>query len=66
MRPLVCSDVSHNLMLPSKTLAPTYEKLADSYQHLKKKVVIAKVDADAHKELGQRFGVTGIFTDFSF
>jgi len=45
-----------------KTLAPTYEKLADSYQHQKKKVVIAKVDADAHKELGQRFGVTGFPT----
>jgi hypothetical protein len=27
-------------------------------------VVIAKVDADAHKELGQRFGVTGIFDNF--
>jgi thiol-disulfide isomerase/thioredoxin len=51
-------------MPSSKTLAPTYEKLADSYQHQKKKVVIAKVDADAHKELGQRFGVTGIFDDF--
>lgn len=47
-------------MRSSKNLAPTYEKLADSYQHLKNKVVIAKVDGDAQRELAQRFDVTGI------
>jgi thioredoxin-like negative regulator of GroEL len=44
----------------SKTLAPVYEQLADSFAFAKDKVVVAKVDADAHRELGQRFGVTGI------
>jgi thiol-disulfide isomerase/thioredoxin len=43
----------------SKTLAPVYEQLADEYLPLKDKVVIAKVDADAHRDLGKRFGVTG-------
>jgi len=44
----------------SKTLAPIYEQLADAYQHAKDKVIIAKVDADAHRALGERFGVAGI------
>ena len=43
-----------------KTLAPVYEQLADSFTHVKDKVVVAKVNADEHRELGQRFGVTGI------
>lgn len=42
-----------------KTLAPVYEQLADSLVHAKDKVVVAKVNADEHRELGQRFGVTG-------
>jgi protein disulfide-isomerase A6 len=46
----------------SKTLAPVYEQLADAYTHAKEKVIVAKVDADAHRELGQRFGVTGFPT----
>jgi protein disulfide-isomerase A6 len=46
----------------SKTLAPVYEQLADAYTHAKNKVIVAKVDADAHRELGQRFGVTGFPT----
>jgi protein disulfide-isomerase A6 len=46
----------------SKTLAPVYEQLADAYTHAKDKVIVAKVDADAHRELGQRFGVTGFPT----
>jgi hypothetical protein len=37
-----------------------FEQLADSFSYAKEKVVVAKVDADAHRELGQRFGVTGI------
>jgi len=44
-----------------KSLAPEYEKAAEAYAS-SKDVVIAKVDADAHKELGSRFGVTGFPT----
>ncbi|KAF4551176.1 Thioredoxin-like protein 2 [Elsinoe fawcettii] len=45
-----------------KTLAPIYDELAAAYEHVKDKVVIAKVDADAHRDLGQRFGVQGFPT----
>ncbi|RKP09953.1 putative disulfide isomerase [Thamnocephalis sphaerospora] len=45
-----------------KQLAPTYEELAESFQHSKDKVVIAKVDADAHRSLGNRFSVAGFPT----
>jgi protein disulfide-isomerase A6 len=45
-----------------KNLAPIYEELAQSFQHAKGKVNIAKVDADAHRDLGQRFGVQGFPT----
>jgi len=38
-----------------------YEQLADAYQNQKDKVIVAKVDADAHRDLGQRFGVKGSF-----
>jgi protein disulfide-isomerase A6 len=51
---------SYEILTDSKTLAPIYEQLADSFSFAKEKVVVAKVDADAHKELGQRFGVAGI------
>ncbi|KAI5461223.1 thioredoxin-like protein [Mariannaea sp. PMI_226] len=44
-----------------KTLAPVYEQLATAFQH-SDKVQIAKVDADAHRELGKRFGVQGFPT----
>lgn len=44
-----------------KTLAPKYEKVAKSFKR-QKDVVIAKVDADKHKELGGRFGVSGFPT----
>lgn len=44
-----------------KNLAPEYEKFGAAFEG-KKDVVIAKVDADAHKELGSRFGVTGFPT----
>ncbi|CAG8602823.1 14158_t:CDS:10 [Rhizophagus irregularis] len=42
-----------------KKLAPVYEQLADSFSHAKDQVIIAKVDADNHKDLGNRFGVGG-------
>ncbi|RDW88520.1 hypothetical protein BP6252_00552 [Coleophoma cylindrospora] len=45
-----------------KTLAPVYEELAQSYSFAKDKLVIAKVDADAEKSLGKRFGVQGFPT----
>lgn len=41
-----------------KRLAPVWESLADVFKG-EDDVVIAKVDADAHKELGSRFGVSG-------
>ncbi|CAK3797075.1 disulfide-isomerase tigA [Lecanosticta acicola] len=45
-----------------KTLAPIYEELASSFEFAKDKVTIAKVDADAEKELGKRFGISGFPT----
>ncbi|KAF2734135.1 disulfide isomeras-like protein [Polyplosphaeria fusca] len=45
-----------------KNLAPVYEELATSFQFASDKVSIAKVDADAHKDLGKRFGVQGFPT----
>ena len=45
-----------------KNLAPIYEELATSLEYAKDKVSIAKVDADAEKELGKRFGVQGFPT----
>jgi protein disulfide-isomerase-like protein len=44
-----------------KTLAPEYEKLANVYAN-EPNVVVAKVDADAHKDLGSRYGVQGFPT----
>jgi protein disulfide-isomerase A6 len=45
-----------------KTLAPIYEELGSAFESVKDKVTIAKVDADANKELGRRFGVQGFPT----
>ena len=44
-----------------KTLAPIYEELGHAFEHTDK-VTIAKVDADAHKELGRKHGVQGFPT----
>lgn len=44
-----------------KTLAPQYEKAATSFAG-ESAIVIAKVDADKHKELGSKYGVTGFPT----
>jgi protein disulfide-isomerase-like protein len=41
-----------------KRLEPDYEKVAKSFEG-EDSVVVAKVDADAHKSLGSEFGVTG-------
>ncbi|KAJ3340617.1 hypothetical protein HDU93_006732 [Gonapodya sp. JEL0774] len=57
---------SHSLdlmnLVGSKNLAPTYEDLATTYLPYKDDVVIAKVDADKHKDLGSKFGVSGFPT----
>jgi protein disulfide-isomerase A6 len=45
-----------------KTLAPIYEELALAFEHAGDKVQIAKVDADAERSLGKRFGVQGFPT----
>jgi len=45
-----------------KNLAPVYEELASSFESVKDKVTIAKVDADAEKDLGKRFGISGFPT----
>jgi protein disulfide-isomerase A6 len=44
-----------------KSLAPEYEKLAQIYAN-EDGIVIAKIDADAHKDIGSRFGVSGFPT----
>jgi len=41
-----------------KALAPTYEKLAAAFAG-EPRVLIAKIDAAAHSDLGTRFGVSG-------
>jgi len=43
-----------------KSLAPTWDELGNSFSD--PSVVIAKVDADAHRSLGQRFDISGFPT----
>ena len=45
-----------------KNLAPIYEKVADAFAQQKDTVLIAKVDADKNKELGQKAGIRGFPT----
>jgi len=44
-----------------KNLAPVWDELAEAMKN-QKDVVIAKVDADGHKELGSKYGVQGFPT----
>jgi len=44
-----------------KGLAPIYEKLAAAFR-MDEHVVIANVDADKHKELGEKYGISGFPT----
>jgi len=44
-----------------KSMAPAYDEVADAFAK-ESSVVIADVDADAHKDLGGRFGVSGFPT----
>ncbi|BCS19260.1 protein disulfide isomerase family protein [Aspergillus puulaauensis] len=45
-----------------KTLAPVYEELGQAFAHAEDKVSVAKVDADANRDLGKRFGIQGFPT----
>lgn len=45
-----------------KNLAPVWEELALTFEKNKDQIQIAKVDADAEKSLGKRFGVQGFPT----
>lgn len=45
-----------------KSLAPVYEELAQNFGFASDKVIIGKVDADEHKDLGRKFGVQGFPT----
>ncbi|CAG8540690.1 3209_t:CDS:10 [Ambispora leptoticha] len=42
-----------------KNLAPIWEQLGEAFASAKDRVVIAKVDADNHRDLGSKFGVSG-------
>jgi len=45
-----------------KSFKPDYAEVARAFESQKDKVVIAAVDADSHRELGGKFGVTGFPT----
>ncbi|KAI7892658.1 thioredoxin-like protein [Mucor mucedo] len=45
-----------------KNLAPVWSQLADAFSHQKANVVVAKIDADTHRETGTLFGVQGFPT----
>ncbi|KAJ1342076.1 protein disulfide-isomerase domain [Batrachochytrium salamandrivorans] len=48
-----------------KSLEPLYEEVATSYVKHKSSVVIAKVDADAHRSLGDRFGLRASYSQMN-
>ncbi|KAJ5101806.1 Protein disulfide-isomerase tigA [Penicillium alfredii] len=45
-----------------KNLAPVYEELGQAFAFAGDKVTVGKVDADANRDLGKRFGVQGFPT----
>ncbi|KAI7897617.1 thioredoxin-like protein [Cokeromyces recurvatus] len=45
-----------------KNLAPIYSQLADAFAHQKENVIIAKLDADQHRETGSAYGIQGFPT----
>ena len=45
-----------------KTLAPIYEELASAFASQSDKVTIGNVDADEHRDLGNKFGIQGFPT----
>ena len=56
---LTPTNVNPNLSISwcghCKTLAPIYDQLGDAFSHAKDKVIIAKIDTDIHKEIGNKF-----------
>ncbi|KAE9445839.1 hypothetical protein C3L33_22270, partial [Rhododendron williamsianum] len=44
-----------------KSLAPTYEKVASAFK-LEEDVIVANLDADQHKDLAEKYGVSGFPT----
>lgn len=55
---VLCNDVRTSGHC--KNLAPKYEELADAFQNVQDKVIIAKVDADGEgRSLGQQYEVKG-------
>ena len=45
-----------------KKLASVYEELAESFASSSSKVIIGKVDGDAHKDLSKEYGISGFPT----
>ena len=45
-----------------KQLAPIYDELADAFTKHSGEVVIAKLDADKYRNLGERYGIQGFPT----
>ncbi|KAK9702771.1 hypothetical protein K7432_011079 [Basidiobolus ranarum] len=45
-----------------KSLAPVYEELGDAFAHAKDSVIIAKLDADANRNLASKFNIQGFPT----
>ncbi|KAI9353146.1 thioredoxin-like protein [Pilaira anomala] len=45
-----------------KNLAPVWSELADAFAHQKENVIIAKIDADTHRDTGTWFDVKGFPT----
>ncbi|KAI9275606.1 thioredoxin-like protein [Phascolomyces articulosus] len=45
-----------------KKLAPVYEELGDAFANVQDQVIVAKLNADEHRDLGGQFGVQGFPT----
>ena len=45
-----------------RTLAPVFDKLANAYSQFADNVIVAKVNADTHRKLGDRFELKGFPT----
>lgn len=45
-----------------KNLAPVWSQLGDAFAHQKENVIVAKIDADTHRDTGSLFGVQGFPT----
>ncbi|KAK4402141.1 putative protein disulfide-isomerase A6 [Sesamum angolense] len=56
-----CSFMQSTMVWSLQNLAPTYEKVATAFK-LDEDVVIANVDADKYRDLGEKYGVSGFPT----